>query len=186
MVDLEIERKFFVSAESNDLKRVLTGLKPNKEERYYLYRKDGTELRFTKVEKTDGIVYQFDRMEVLLQDGSETHSVRRKQRLEISEAEFVELFDLVKMKDGGAQPIKRSSYTIQENPKTEIKVYGGRFVGLIRIEVEFASIDETNNFKKPEWYGIEITDMNIGRDTNLPELSDEEFKLTLSQLNRNV
>ena len=186
MVDLEIERKFFVFADNNDLKRVLTGLKPNREERYYLYRRDGVELRFTKVEKSDKIIYQFDRMEVLLQEGSKSHNVRRKQRLEISKFEFDELLDLVKTKDGGIKPIKRLRYKIKENPKIEIKVYKGRFEGLIRIEVEFASVEEAKGYEKLAWFGREITDMSIGRDTNLPDLSDEEFKLILTNLSNNV
>lgn len=181
MDDLEIERKFLASPENPELQKALKDFFPNIEERYYLYRKDGIELRFTKVIKPDNkIIFQFDRMQVMATSNG-SHNTRKKHRLEITAEEFEELVRIIKINES-IEPIIRWSYTISENPKTEVKIYKGKFEGLIRLEIEFDSEAESTNYIKPIWFGEEITDLPIGRDTNLPDLTTEEFKQIISTL----
>lgn len=53
-----------------------------------------------------------------------------------------------------------------------------------KIEVEFGSEDEARAFQVPDWYGEEITDSMISRDSKLLDLNDEEFKNFLEEKNR--
>ncbi len=76
----------------------------------------------------------------------------------------------------------RWSYLISVKPKVEIKAYKERFEGLIRVEAEFESKEESDAYSKPGWMGDEITDLPIGRDTNLPDLSQKEFRQILASL----
>ena len=41
--------------------------------------------------------------------------------------------------------------------KIELDVFHGRLEGLVFAEVEFASVEEANNFRKPEWFGEEVS-----------------------------
>jgi CYTH domain-containing protein len=78
----------------------------------------------------------------------------------------------------------QEGYALSENPKLELKIYGGKFEGLARAEVEFNNIEEGKNFLKPEWFGDEITDSAVGMDTLLPDLGTQEFLEIIKSLNK--
>lgn len=162
---MEIERKYLITpdhlaqfgANTNDF--VL-------ETRYYLYCEDDNELRFTQ-RGSDS--FTLDRME-LLQDETEEYFVRKKERIVIPETEFKALVQLV----GDQQPVKRLHHKL--NDQIELKVYQGRHDGLIRVEVEFSSVNQANSYQPDFKYVAEITNTPLGRDVLLAKLSADELK----------
>ena len=56
-----------------------------------------------------------------------------------------------------------------------IKKYLGKYNGLFRVEVKFASLDEMNSYVKEDWMGKEITNSPLAFDKYLSKLSDNEF-----------
>lgn len=172
-MSLEIERKFVVGPHNEEYLNLVKENAPTVENRYYLFKDSGIELRFTSLKKSDNAIdYTLDRMEV--QD--ETLTVRTKERLQITQEEFETLRALLQTAEPGVRSIIRHSYNIGENPKVQIKVYGGRFEGLIRAEIEFESKEECADYKPLDWMGIEISNTPIGNDVTLTDLSPEEFK----------
>jgi CYTH domain-containing protein len=168
----EIERKFIVNPNSIALKKVLSGKGHKLENRYYLFRGGGIELRITSLESVTGeTYYNFDRMQIV--DNSLAN--RSKDRINISKSEFEELVGLVNLKNQNITPIIRKSYLIAKNPQIEIKVYGGDFEGLVRAEVEFTSTEESDSYTPPDWFGKELTNSPLGNDVKLPDLSKQVF-----------
>ena len=73
------------------------------------------------------------------------------------------------------------SYIIQESvPEISLKIYHGDYEGLVRIEVEFEHEELARQFVSPPWFGEEITDSPLGKDSKLITLSPEEFRNELS------
>jgi len=61
----------------------------------------------------------------------------------------------------------------------EVDVYDGALAGLCRVEVEFASREEANDFDPPAWFGREVTGDDRWRNASLarhgrPEVSSPE------------
>jgi CYTH domain-containing protein len=46
---------------------------------------------------------------------------------------------------------------------------------LLRLEIEFESVEELNNFKIPPWAGREITETELGNDSKLILLDKNKF-----------
>lgn len=159
-MDYEIERKFLVKKLP-----YLSDKTKQSYERYYLCRGNGVDIRIQK--RND--VYELERK-------SETPNLGREtQKFEITKEEFEVL------KRYSSEAIMRESYLISESPEITIKIYHGRFEGLVRAEVEFNSVNEDKTFTPLEWMGEEITDTPLGRDSRLLGLSDKEFKDLLSK-----
>ena|SRR3989338_2051436 len=155
----EIERKFFVKNMPD-----LSGLKSILDERYYLYSNSGIELRFQK----HGEMYELERM------AEYANLSRTQEKIEITQNEFEALQQF------GKGPLIRESYLITKNPQITIKIYHGRFEGLVRAEVEFESLNQAQQFQPPDWFGREMTDMPIAKDANLVDLANEEFHALLA------
>lgn len=151
----EIERKFFIK-EMPDL----TGIEPLHYERYFLERGSAKEVRVSRI--NDSYVYE-EKLEV---SDLERTGVKR----EISKEEFEDL------KQNTPEAIIRDGYHISSDPNISIKIYHGRFEGLIRAEVEFESEEQATNFIPPSWMGNEMTGLPIARDSKLLDLTNEEFK----------
>jgi len=94
----------------------------------------------------------------------------KKLKYEITQTEFEQL------KKQAPYWIFRKSYKISQEPNISIKVYSDRFEWLQRVEVEFNSEEQAYSFVIPDWFGEEITDSPLGRDSQLINLSEEEFK----------
>jgi len=159
----EIERKFFVKNMPD-----LSGIEPLHYERYFLERKDGIEVRISKVNDT----YKYEKKVEL------SNLERTREKREISKEEFDEL------KKNASESVLRDRYNISFNPDITIQIYHGRFEGLVRAEVEFMTEEEARSFTPLEWMGEEMTGLSIARDGKLIDLSDEEFRGFL--LNRAV
>lgn len=151
----EIERKFLIK---NMLK--LSNLESIDYERYFLYNIGNVEIR---IQKKWGI-YEFER--------KETQNIlsAKKYKYEITKEEFD------KLKRQTLKWIFRKSYKVSEDPKITIKIYSDRFEWLSRAEIEFSNQHSAENFKPLDWFGEEITESDLWRDSKLICLSEEEFK----------
>jgi len=154
-MNIEIERKFLISKMPD-----LSKYQSIKYERYYIYRDDAVEMRIQK----KGSKFEIERKEMVNKLST------KKTRLDISESEFE------KLKTFGSDVIIRESYNLSFNPDISIKVYHGKYEGLKKVEVEFNSEEEAESFQVPDWYGDEITDSIVSRDSKLLDLSEDEIK----------
>lgn len=178
----EIERKFFVKTMPD-----LSGIKPQKYERYFLERGSGaknrlengaenrsenrpengakraTEIRISKVD--DSYKYEVKREISALE--------RTREKREITKEKFDRL------KQGTHEAIIRDRYNIPSDHDSTheiaIQIYHGRFEGLIRAEVEFETQEDAEAFVPLPWMGEEMTGLPIARDSKLPDLTEEEF-----------
>lgn len=101
---------------------------------------------------------------------------RQKTTQLISKEEFE------KLKVSAIAYIVRNSYQISSQPNISVKIYGGKFKGLFRVEVEFTSELEAQAFIPLDWFGAEITHTPLTRDALLVKLTDEEFQGILQEL----
>lgn len=151
----EIERKFLV-AQMPDI----TGLPKISYERYFLFCDFQTEIRIQK--KWDN--YEFERKV------KETELSAEKLKFEITKNEFEEL------KKRSIWEILRDSYIISSSPGISLKVYHWNLEWFQRIEVEFESENDSQNFTIPEWFGKEITGTAFARDSNIMNVSCMNMK----------
>lgn len=151
----EIERKFLISKMPD-----LSHFESVMYERYCIYRDGNVEMRVQK----KGTQYEIERKEMV-------NTLKAiKTKMVISKPEFETLKKL------GTEAIIREGYFISSNPDVSIKIYHGRHEGLNKIEVEFKSEEEAKAFQIPDWYGEEITDSIVSRDSKLLDLTEEEIK----------
>ncbi len=156
---MEIERKFLVK-ELPDL----SGIKSIPYERYYLRVDEKLEERIQK----KGDKYELETKEV------KSSLERTKDKKDISKEEFEEL-----KRGKENEGIIREGYNLSSNPNISIKIYHGKFEGLVRAEVEFKSTEESENYNPESWMGKEITQTDLGRDAKLLCLTNEEFQSLL-------
>ncbi len=155
---MEIERKFLIKDIPD-----LSSITPVRYERYYIKRAPGFEERIQK--KDDVFEYEIKKEISNLE--------RTKDKRIITEKEFNAFKNQV------TESIIRDSYKI--NSTISIKKYYGKFVGLVRAEVEFDSIEKAKNFVPEVWMGKEITDSPLGRDAKLLDLSEGDFKSLINK-----
>ena len=75
---------------------------------------------------------------------------------EITKDEYIELIKTTK-----AKIVKtRYYYPLEDGLTAEIDVYRNDYEGINIVEVEFSSLSKLNNFRKPSWFGKEVTDSN--------------------------
>ncbi len=97
------------------------------------------------------------------------------EKANISEEEFN------KIKKDAYSKIIRDSYLYLNDNRISIKKYLGKYQGLIRVEVEFNSVNEMISYKKESWMGMEITNSALAFDKYLSKLSEQEFLLELNK-----
>lgn len=156
-----ITRKFLVK-ELPDISNL------NKEsyERYYLYNKDSIVIRVQRVND----IFELERK------ANENDLIREGETIRITQDEFESLKKLA------IAHIVRDSYTIQkEDPKIVIRVYHASFEGLIRIEVNFKTMEAAELFKPLDWFGKEITGSPLSQDGYLLNLKDDEFQKLVNE-----
>lgn len=154
----EIERKFLVRTLPD-----LIDIEKVEYERYFLFNANNSEIRLQK----KGSKFELER-KVLI-----SHHERKREKLELTQEEFDALKPL------NTIPIIRDGYKISTNPDVSVKIYHGQYEGLVRAEVEFESLEKLELFRPPDWFGKEITDTPLARDSELVRLSAEEFKQLL-------
>lgn len=105
---------------------------------------------------------------------TETGQLIEKTR-EITKDEYIELIKQTK-----AKVVKtRYYYPLEDNLTAEIDVYRNQHEGVNFVEVEFSSLKKLENFKKPEWFGKEVTDS----DACFPKyMADKSSERLLSEI----
>lgn len=150
----EIERKYLIKQMPD-----LNNIKPIRYERYYIRDNVDNQVRVQKKDE------KFE-----LETKAKINDIEyKKEKQEITEQEFLKLIKECKT------VIIRDSYLINENPNITIKIYHGKYEGLIRAEIEFNNEYEYNNFKIPKWFGKDISDTQLGMDAKLIKLDREMF-----------
>jgi CYTH domain-containing protein len=158
---MEIERKWLVK-DMPDLSKISGTLF----ERYFVFINDGTEIRVQK----NGEIYEFERTVKTSQLSNE------KEVLEITAAEFNYFKSLTN------RAVIRDCYILDTKPAIEVKIYHEVYEGLVRAEVEFATEAAAKAYISPDWFGVEITDNELGMDRKLIQLDRDMFLNALDAL----
>lgn len=67
-------------------------------------------------------------------------------------------------------------YSLSNGRICELDMYLGKLAGYARVEVEFADEEEMKDFTPPEWFGIEITELNHSIHKNLGIITFNNLK----------
>jgi adenylate cyclase len=135
----EIERKFLVPRRSSGLE----GCRFDDIEQGYLAADAESEVRVRRIGKGS-------RLTVKRGSGRE----RLEEEIEITDDQFEALWRATE----GRRLAKRRYYVPLDDLTAEVDVYGGKLDGLITAEVEFDSVEDSEGFDPPDWFGVEITD----------------------------
>lgn len=155
-----IKRKFLLTSLPD-----LDGYSKETWERFYLYRKDGTNLRIQKVNNR----YELERI------SNSSGFTRIRNVIQISEDEFYLLRSLTK------EVVKREVFVKLGNPTVWVMVYHDRFEGFGRIEVQFKNNKEASDFVPWEWLGKELTGLPLEKEDTMLDLTKEKFQELLTQ-----
>ncbi len=145
----EIERKFLVKSLPENLEQY-----PCEEivQGYLVISEDGSEIRLRK---------QGDKYFQTFKRGS--GKARQEKEVEITKDQFASLWDLTEDKR-----VEKMKYQIPyENSIIELDIYSGSLEGLASAEVEFESLQKSNQFEPPDWFGRDVTDDNRFKNQKL-------------------
>jgi CYTH domain-containing protein len=142
----EIERKFLIKSLPN-----LSTLTPWHSERFFLKNDEWYEERISCIQDR----YYYDKKITI------SSIERNREKREIIKSEFDSL------KSRAYASTIRDTYLLSEIPKITLQIYKGTFEWLVRVEVEFWTIEEANAFEPLFWMGEEITWEIIARDSSL-------------------
>lgn len=153
-----ITRKFLVKQVPD-----LTGKEHWVQSRFYLYRKNGIVIRI----QSKGDIFELERKV------NKTALIREGKKIAITKEEFEAISRLVR------DVVVRDNYLISVAPHVVLRRYHERFEGLVRVEVEFSSVEEANQFTPLVWMGKEITTTPLARDETLLDLTADDFQKLL-------
>ena len=155
---MEIERKFLIKSLPLD---VLNGCEYANIEQSYLDFGEGDEpeRRIRKLVKNGEAEYIYT-------EKGEGELCREEEEYEISEYSYKKLKELVI----SSTIEKRRYYIFSAGLTVEVDLYGGSLEGLNVAEVEFSSVEESEGFTPPEWFGEEITYDKTYRNKNLAKI----------------
>ena len=106
---------------------------------------------------------------------------REEQEVEIDALTYEILLSGVK---GNLVEKTRFNIPLEDNKTAELDIYHGKLGGIITVEIGFQSEEESKEFKKPIWFGKEITrdrnykNRNLSLTENLSILMASPRKLT--------
>ena len=86
--------------------------------------------------------------------------------------------------DGTIISKKRYVIPLNDHLTIELDIFEGMLTGFIMAEVEFASIEEANEFVAPEWFGKDVTFLSDFHNSNLSAMDEtkrEEFLYKLKK-----
>ena len=148
-MSVEIERKFLVLKVPENLKKskgvtILQG--------YLAVEEGGNEVRVR------------EKGERYFLTVKNTGKLQRKEaEMAISKKEFEKLLPLC-----GDRTVEKTRYEIPFDKHTiELDVFHGQHQGLVMAEVEFNDEKESLHFKKPSWFGREVTALQSYKNRNL-------------------
>jgi CYTH domain-containing protein len=67
-------------------------------------------------------------------------------------------------------------YPIENGRICELDVYLGKLAGYARVEVEFENEEDMKDFTPPDWFGVEITELNHTIHKNLGAITFDDLK----------
>jgi len=79
---------------------------------------------------------------------------KEEYNLKLNEESF---YNLLKKCEGNIIEKQRYNLRLTDKLVAEVDVFRGKFEGLILIEVEFESIEDTENFVLPDWFGRDVS-----------------------------
>lgn len=137
MENMEIERKFLPTEIPYELEK----LESHFIEQGYLntepvVRVRRTDNRFTLTYKSGGMF------------------AREEYNLPLNESGYL---NLVKKSDGNIITKRRYLIPLENGLTGELDVFEGALEGLVMLEVEFESTEQSDKFVVPEWFGKEVT-----------------------------
>jgi CYTH domain-containing protein len=147
----EIERKFLVAVEPPDG----GGTAERIDQGYVAIDADGTEVR---VRRRSG------RPLTLTMKSGDSGSTRAEEEMEIDASSFEALWALTA---GRRLQKDRQLIELPGGLTAELDRYAGALQGLRVVEVEFASVADSERFRPPDWFGREITDDDRYRNRRL-------------------
>lgn len=151
-----ISRKFLVK-EMPDLKNV----RFSHSVRFYLYR---DAKRVVRIQSKDNSDFELERK------SDRTDLIRVGETIQITKEEFNALSRF------SSEKVERDSYVVHVNPRILLRIYHGKFEGLIRAEVTFENEEQAAVFLPETWMGREITDSPLAKEGKLLDLSEKEFR----------
>jgi CYTH domain-containing protein len=111
-----------------------------------------------------------DRFFLVKKEGDLKH-IRVEHNIDIKEGEFEVLWKVTLQNHEKL----RYLYSLGDNI-CEIDFYQGSLKGYVRLEVEFKTEKEMNDFKVPDWFGQEITEFNHEIHEDLGKATFAEMK----------
>ena len=94
----------------------------------------------------------------------------------------IDIDEFSKLKENAYSKIVRDSYLFLDDNRVSIKKYYDTYEGLIRVEVQFQTLDEMNSYLKEWWMEEEITNSPLAFDKYLSKLNREEFLHELNNI----
>lgn len=158
---MEIERKFLVDKEKismiplnektmKKLEQVYLSIAPN-------------EIRVRKTENPSG------EQKCFMTIKSNGALIRQEVEFEISNEVYLTLSES-NLHQGAVVKKLRYEVPIGTNLIAEVDFYESNLKGLVIIEVEFQSLEQAEEFEKPEWFGEEVTYMSDYKNKNLARI----------------
>ena len=140
MKNYEIERKF-LPANDKEILSIIKDLPYKSMIQAYLNLKP-----VVRVRKEDDEYY--------LTYKGEGSIAKEEYNLKLNEESF---YNLLKKCEGNIIEKQRYNLRLTDKLVAEVDVFRGKFEGLILIEVEFESIEDTENFVLPDWFGRDVS-----------------------------
>ena len=148
----EIERKFIIpnsSYEAGNLKKFLTCNDVMEIFQGYISIGD-PEIRVRRCTRLCGDFEGLKEYTLGIKMGSGL--VRQEFKMELSEGQYHELFDST------TSHITKTRYVFEEEGfDIEVDVFRGSHSRLTLAEIEFSSVEESENYVPPLWFGTEVT-----------------------------
>lgn len=158
MKNTEIERKYLVKYMPE---RFYAYDHKELEQAYLDYGEDGG------LEKRIRLMRSRSTVHYLYTEKSDGTLSREENEFEISKKEFDRL-----AVEAVSKFVKKARYYIPVSDGkllAELDVYHGELSGLVTVEVEFRSLDDSSSFIPPEWFGNEITEDLRYKNKNLAQ-----------------
>ena len=154
---MEIERKFIVNVDKllfnlNDYER-------QKLEQAYIST-DDTEVRIRKIKNN----YGENKCYMTVKSSGDLK--REEIEFEIPYSKYRDLIGN-KMYKGTIIDKLRYKIPLEQGIIAELDVYGRALFGLVVVEVEFESVEQSKQFRQPSWFGEEITNDKKYKNKNL-------------------
>jgi CYTH domain-containing protein len=135
----EIEQKFLVASRPHDLDQYRS---EQIEQGYLAIQPGRAEIRVRR---------KGDRCFLTVKSGGGRE--RREHEIELSRDQFETLWPATE-----GWRLKKTRYAIPCGDRTiELDIYHGRLEGLVTAEVEFETVEQSDAFSPPDWFGREIT-----------------------------